>query len=202
MIVMNSSIRFLDSSLMKLHQRVATYEEIRYLKEEYFFKYEMPQFNSKRYYRFSIEGKAALIFDAFQEFYLTKLEYPIFITVGFSSIEGIDSGYYVVDLEQKNYQMISEGIQMLPEDNVKRCYVEINYFISANEIKKSKQYTDYMKSCIEIGRLDEYIGSILSRNSEVTIKRKFMPTNAWTKRQGLDITQNLLTQTTIFDWGE
>lgn len=199
---MNSSIRFLKSNLMKLHQKVSVYEEIKYTREGHSFKYEMPQFDSKKYYRNSIEGNVAFIFDVIQEFYLTELEYPIFLTIGFSSIDNIEDGYYVIDLEQKNYQMISGDVQMLPEDNIGKRYVEINYFINANEIKKSRRYIDYIKSCIEIGRLDEYIGEMMSKNGGTMVERKFMPTNAWTKHQGLDVTQSLLTQTTFFDLGE
>ena len=78
---------------------------------------------------------------------------------------------------------------------------EESYFIDIEKIIYSENYPNYIKSLIEIGRLDEYIVSKISSLDSINIERCFLETNRYTRIQNINITKKVLTQTTIISEG-
>lgn len=190
MTVMNS-INFDKKTLLKINQTLSTYNEIKYQPTNEINYYKVPQFQSCTYHYAICPTILTKLFKKIKYFFKYKLEYPIFITIFIENFEIMADGFYILDMNNDNYQLISEVTQKYSSNP----RVKINYFINLESVEQHQCYANYVKSCIEIGRLDEFLTS--NETIFKDISRVFLPSNKETKSQNIDMTAEFLTQTTI-----
>lgn len=184
---------FFANRLMKVHQLLSTYDLVSYKPEDFVPTYDIPESQTEV---FDINGVPEIIkrsFKVIKRFLSVDAEFPIFITILVNGIDKFPDGFYTFDFKQNAVQRIADSLDFSSLDN---NTVSLSYFIEADKIQESNRYTDYIKSCIEIGRLDQLILESLSE--VICVDRKFFPTNMFTRAQKIDLTKKMLTQTTIF----
>lgn len=193
MIVMSRDNLFFTNRLMKVHQLLSTYDLFFYKSEDFVATYDIPESQTEI---FDINRVPAIIkrsFMVIKRFLSVEAEFPIFITILVNGIDKFPDGFYTFDFNQDAVQRIADSQNTFTLD---KNTVSFSYFIEADKIQESSRYTDYIKSCIEIGRLDQLISESLKE--VICVGRKFFPTNMFTKTQKIDLTKKMLTQTTIF----
>ena len=191
------SIYFRNNRLSKIQQILTNYQKIEYkpLKN---YSYVLPQFSLEEYEVKEVTNLLKEILIQIDHFFNVKLEFPIFLTLKLVNLPNILNGYYVLSLKEKKLLMISK---IKEDEQSEKFFIEINYFIDIEKIIYSENYPNYIKSLIEIGRLDEYIVSKISSLDSINIERCFLETNRYTRIQNINITKKVLTQTTIISEG-
>lgn len=194
-IVMNNSFKFNKVSLYKIHELMSSYSCKKFERININY-HEYPSYNNTEYKYLELPNELKILFNSIKNFFEQELEYPIFITIFFNNYEKLSGGNYVLNFEKNSIQKVREYSLFNNDIPLSEFSFGISYFIDSEFIDYQNDYSGYIKSCIEIGRIDEFISNSLIYMNTV---RYFLPTNKFTKNQGINLSKKFLTQTTIFN---